>query len=73
MTRIDHFIRGNTLSPSNVAEWATMPEPQLRAIIAGNTTPGVHDAYRLTAACSYLLGRRVRITELFDFDPEREQ
>ena len=72
MTRLEHFIRGNGLSAPNVAEWATMKEPRLHAILSGERIPGTHDAYRLTAACSYLLGRRVRITELFDFE-DREQ
>jgi hypothetical protein len=68
MTRIDHFIRGNGLSLSSIAEWATMPERHLQAILDGDNEPGIHEAYRLIAACSYLLGRRVRITELFDFE-----
>jgi hypothetical protein len=66
MTRLEHFIRGNGLSATNVAEWATMKEPKLRAVVAGEAVPKLYEAYRLTAACSYLLGRRVRITELFD-------
>jgi hypothetical protein len=72
MTRLGHFIEGNRLPFADVAEWAVMPESRLRRLAAGKTDIRLHDLYHLAGACSYLLGRRVKITELVeDTDEER--
>ena len=67
MTRLEHFIRGNGLALSDIAEWATMKELRIQALIDGGEWR-IHDACRLVASCSYLLGRRVRLAELFNVD-----
>jgi hypothetical protein len=66
MTRLEHFIRGNGLSLSDVAEWSTMKQEDVQALLDGTVEPRMFDVYRLVGACSYLLGRRVRIAELLD-------
>jgi hypothetical protein len=68
MTRLEHFIRGNGLTLSDISEWSRIKERRIRAVLDGTEAPHLDDAYLLTSACSYLLGRRVRITELFDFE-----
>ena len=64
MTRFGHFLRGNRLRIADVAEYSTVPEKRLRAIEAG-ADMRINELYHLVGACSYLLGRRVQVTELF--------
>ena len=66
MTRLGHFIRGNRLQFADVAQWAVISERRLRRIESGREEMNIHDLYRLVAACSYLLGRRVKLTELIE-------
>jgi hypothetical protein len=66
VTRLDHFIRGNGLRLADIAEWSVIEERRLRRMLASADDMRVHDLYRLAGACSYLLGRRVRMTELIE-------
>ena len=66
MTRLDHFIRGNRLRLADIAEWSVIEERRLRRMIESAEHMRIHDLYRLAGACSYLLGRRVRMTELIE-------
>lgn len=72
MTRLEHFVRGNGLSVSDIAQWSTMKPEDVEAILSGTTEPHIYDGYRLAGACSYLLGRRVRLTELLDLKDSKQ-
>jgi len=66
VTRLDHFIRGNGLRLADIAEWSVIEERRLRRMVESVEQMRIHDLYRLAGACSYLLGRRVQMTELVD-------
>ena len=66
MTRLDHFIRGNGLQLADIAEWSVIEERRLRRMVECVEYMRIHDLYRLAGACSYLLGRRVQMTELIE-------
>jgi hypothetical protein len=63
---LDHFIQGNGLLLADIAEWSVIEERRLRRMVESVEHMGIHDLYRLAGACSYLLGRRVQMTELID-------
>jgi hypothetical protein len=66
MTRLHHFIRGNRLQLAEIAGWSTIEERRLRRMVESADHMRIYDLYRLAGACSYLLGRRVQVTELID-------
>ena len=66
MTRLHHFIRKNRLRLSDIAGWSAIEERRLRRMVASAEHMRIYDLYRLAGACSYLLGRRVQVTELLE-------
>jgi len=69
---LEHFLRGNGLEPATVAEWAVISERHLQRLRGGLAIPSMYTLRHIVTACSHLLGRHVRITEVFDFYDENE-
>lgn len=71
-TRLGAFIRSHALSPNEVAEVAGISRQHLCRLRGGRAEPTRPVMLWLTAATRRMLGRHVRITELFDLgDGER--
>ena len=51
---------------ADIAEWSVIEERRLRRMVECVEYMRIHDLYRLAGACSYLLGRRVQMTELIE-------
>lgn len=68
MTRLGHFVAGNALPLDKLARWAVIAQVRLRRFCEDDQSMTIHELTHLVGACSFLLGRRVAVTELFDMD-----
>ena len=66
MTRLESFIRANAIRTGKMAEWAGISRAHLRRLRLGRMEPTRKTMVALARAAGDWLGRRVRVSELFD-------